>query len=65
MVYKSLNRQLKVMTLVYVDVEICARGNVPIYCIKHLKCYSFGSYSSRYWGSKKEIKPYEAHLNFV
>ena len=52
MVYKSLNRQLKVMTLVYVD-------------IKHLKCYSFGSYSSRYWGSKKEIKPYEARLNFV
>ena len=26
--------QLKLMTLVTVHVEICARGNVPVYCNK-------------------------------
>ena len=31
MVMKSLGRQLKLMALVMVYVEICARGNVPIY----------------------------------
>ena len=31
MAKKSLDRQLKLMTLVMVYAEICARGNVPIY----------------------------------
>ena len=31
MVMKSLDRQLKLMTLVVVYTEICSRGNVPIY----------------------------------
>ena len=31
MVMKGLDRQLKLMTLVMVYIEICARGNVPIY----------------------------------
>ena len=29
---RSLDHQLKLMTLVMIYIEICARGNVPIYC---------------------------------
>ena len=32
MAMKSLDRQLKLMTLVMVYIEICARGNVAFYC---------------------------------
>ena len=32
MAKKSLDPQLKLMALVMVYVEICARGNVPFYC---------------------------------
>ena len=31
MVMKGLDSQLKLMTLVMVFIEICAKGNVPIY----------------------------------
>ena len=31
MAMKSLDCQLKVMSFVMVHVEICARGNIPIY----------------------------------
>ena len=34
MAIKSLVLQLKLMTLVMVYVEICARENVPVYCNK-------------------------------
>ena len=34
MVIKSLVLQLKLMTLVMVYIEICARENVPVYCHK-------------------------------
>ena len=62
---ESLDRQLKVLALVFVYVEFCAKGKVPIYCTIHLKSYSFWSNSSQYWDSKKGTKIYAAHLNFV
>ena len=34
MAMKSLVVQLKLMTLVMAYVEICSRGNVPVYCKK-------------------------------
>ena len=34
MAIKSLVLQLKLMTLVMIYVEICARENVPVYCKK-------------------------------
>ena len=34
MTMKSLDRQLKFIVLVMVNVEICARVNIPIYCTK-------------------------------
>ena len=34
MAVKSLVLQLKLMTLVMLYVEICARENVPVYCNK-------------------------------
>ena len=34
MTMKSLDRQLKFIVLVMVNVKICARVNIPIYCTK-------------------------------
>ena len=34
MTMKSLDRQLKFKVLVMLNVEICARVNIPIYCTK-------------------------------
>ena len=68
---KSLDRQLKFIVLVMLNVEICARVNIPIYCTKladfSMQNLADAGVSGSYWDSdvKKETETFVAHLIFM